>query len=206
MPIIAHDTRMADRRTAKPTRRQYFSPMTATVQAVAAALRVRRPGMGVSKLHSLLYLGQGHHLADLSEPLFGEPIYATAEGVEVEDLGAGGTPAELSNAHLNTVDYVISRYGNLSAADVRTLVRGTDPWQLATRRTEDLRIELAWMQDAFRRAASRVEEGELVLSREQIRDLATRAAAQSVGPGKTTTREDLLARVAAARERSASAP
>lgn len=206
MPISALQARTTEQRTAEPPGRQYFAPMTASARAVAEALRARRPGMGPSRLHSLLYFSQGHHLADLGEPLFAEPLYATVEGALVEDLDESEPGADLANGQLNTIGYVISRYGNLSAADLRSLVRSSDPWRLATSRPEDPRIELAWVQDWFRRADDKVEQGEPHLSREQIADLAERAMSQPRGLGKSTSRESLLARIEASRQRSASAP
>ena len=80
----------------------------------------------------------------------------------VEDLDVGEDP-ELTNAQLKTIAYVLSRYGNLSAADLRTLVRAADPWWLAAARAADARIERAWIRDWFRRAATTVEPGEPAL-------------------------------------------
>src|SRR5690349_6342361 len=58
--------------TAEP----YAEPMPMTAHAIAAALRQRQPGMGVKKLHKLLYYVQGHHLAAFGQPLFRESISA----------------------------------------------------------------------------------------------------------------------------------
>lgn len=161
--------------------------------------------MGPSRLHSLLYFCQGHHLADLTDPLFADPIYATGEGVLVDSTDEPD-PAELDNGQLNTVGYVLSRYGNLSPADLRALVRGADPWRMANARPEDLLVELAWMRDWFRRAADHAEAGEPHLARAQVAALAERTRSLTPGPGRVDSREDLVARIAAAKGRVTNAP
>jgi uncharacterized phage-associated protein len=206
MPMSVLVTHIPDTDDAPARTRQYLAPMTVAALAVAEVLLTRRPGIGPSRLHGLLYLSQGHHLAITGEPLFAEPIYATAEAAVVADLAEAEEATGLTNAQLNTVGYVISRYGNLSAADLRTLIRGSDPWQLATARPEDPRVEMIWLQDWFQRAADQVEQGEPHLSREQRAGLVARATTQAPGPGEVTTREGLLARIESLRERSASAP
>jgi uncharacterized phage-associated protein len=53
---------------------------------VAAAIRERIPGVGIKRLHILMYFAQGHHLATFDEPLFHEEIFAYAWGPCVRDL------------------------------------------------------------------------------------------------------------------------
>lgn len=190
---------------ARPSGQLYRAPVTTNAHAVSAALRQRRLGLGASRLNSLLYMCQGHHLGDLGEPLFVEPLFAVAGGAVVEDF-AGGDPEELVGEHLNTVGYVISRYGNLSAGDLRTLVRSSDPWKLAAARPEDPRIEWLWMQDWFERAAAALEVDEPRLTRRQLAQLAERALTQPPGPEVPDTREGIQARIDAARRRASSAP
>jgi uncharacterized phage-associated protein len=71
--------------------------MTVSAHDVAAALRERLPGLGVKKLHKLLYYCQGHHLAVFEEPLFRETISAWDMGPVVGTLWKqerlGQTPA-----------------------------------------------------------------------------------------------------------------
>ncbi|WP_433730931.1 Panacea domain-containing protein [Actinoplanes sp. CA-051413] len=184
--------------------RRYLAPMTTSAHAVTAALHQRRTGLGASRLNSLLYLCQGHHLGDLGEPLFAEPLFAVAGGAVVEDY-AGGNPDELADEHLNTIGYVIARYGNLSAGDLRTLVRAADPWKLAAARPEDPRIEWLWLQDWFERQAAALEVDEPRLSRQQMTQLAERALTEPLRSGEPLTRDVIEARIAAARERT-SAP
>jgi hypothetical protein len=88
---------------------------------VAAEIRRRLPGVPTKKLHKLLYYCQGHHLGTFGAPLFTETISAWDMGPVVgelwyregrrEPLPSG---RELTEAQLNTVGYVLSRYGALT--------------------------------------------------------------------------------------------
>ncbi|MGH3941853.1 MAG: Panacea domain-containing protein [Pseudonocardiaceae bacterium] len=105
---------------------------------IATALRQRQPGMPVKKLHKLLYYCQGHHLAAFGEPLFGEHLEAWDMGPVVADLwraekhGSLPPPAQqLGEAELNTICYVLSRYGELTGRDLENLSHGEDPWLIA---------------------------------------------------------------------------
>jgi len=84
--------------------------MTLSARDVAAALRDRRPGLPAKKLHTLLYYCQGHHLAAFDEPLFSETTLGYAE--RQEDVPR--VHREMNEAQLNTVGYVLSRYGALT--------------------------------------------------------------------------------------------
>ena len=102
---------------------------------VAAEVRRRLPGVGVKKLHKLLYYCQGHHLATFEEPLFVESISAWDMGPVVGRLwksekehGIADDAAALDEAVLNTVGYVVSRYGALSGNDLERLTHSEDPW------------------------------------------------------------------------------
>ncbi len=102
---------------------------------VAAELRRRLPGVGVKKLHKLLYYCQGHHLATFEEPLFIESISAWDMGPVVgrlwkseKELGVADDEETLDEAFLNTVGYVVSRYGALSGNDLERLTHSEDPW------------------------------------------------------------------------------
>ena len=102
---------------------------------VAAELRRRLPGVGVKKLHKLLYYCQGHHLATFDDPLFVESISAWDMGPVVGRLwklekehGITDDEAVLDEAVLNTVGYVVSRYGALSGNDLERLTHSEDPW------------------------------------------------------------------------------
>lgn len=125
--------------------------MTTSANSVIAAMDQRRPGMRPGKLILLLFFCQGHHLAHHGEPLFAEPIYATGRGITVDE--ATGEPAQqpADNRQLLTISRAVTRYGDLSPADLRTLILASLPWELATKRSADPRIEWAWLRDWFRR-------------------------------------------------------
>jgi len=102
---------------------------------VAAELRRLLPGVPVKKLHKLLYYCQGHHLAHFGEPLFAEPVMAWDMGPVVANLWkqekegiAPPAPRVLDLGQLNTVSYVVSRYGRLTGADLERLTHAEAPW------------------------------------------------------------------------------
>ena len=112
--------------------------MTVSARDVAAVLRERLPGVGVKKLHKLLYYCQGHHLAQFDRPLFSESISAWDMGPVVgrlwrEEREGEGPPdrLELTEAELNTIGYVVSRYGALTGWDLQNLTHAEAPWRLA---------------------------------------------------------------------------
>ena len=108
---------------------------------VAAELRRRLPDLGAKKLHKLLYFCQGHHLADTGRPLFGGSIAAWDMGPVVGGLWKheqthgpvlNGRP--LNQAALNTIGFVLSRYGRLTGRDLEILTHGEPPWNAAKAR------------------------------------------------------------------------
>lgn len=116
---------------------------TATVSARDAAAEIRRrlPGVGVKKLHKLLYYCQGHHLAAFGIALFAQSISAWDMGPVVGELWyeektstSAVDPLALDQAGLNTVGYVLSRYGRLTGRDLEILSHGETPWQEADQR------------------------------------------------------------------------
>jgi uncharacterized phage-associated protein len=100
--------------------------MAVSARDVAAALRERIRGLSLAKEHKLLYYCQGHHLATFGEPLFTETVSAWDLGpvigqhwhAEREGTGSDGSSASLDEAQLNTVGYVVSRYGGMTASDL----------------------------------------------------------------------------------------
>jgi uncharacterized phage-associated protein len=145
----------------------YPDPMPPSAHAIAAALRQRQPGMAVKKVHKLLYYAQGHHLATFGRPLFKESISAWDMGPVVGQLWGDEKygdfveePPELTEAELNTVGYVLSRYGGLTAKDLENLTHSEEPWQRAYRdRQPDgkARIELESIREFF---ANQVDDDE----------------------------------------------
>jgi len=139
----------------------YAVRMTVSARDVAAELRSRLPGLTRVKLHKLLYYCQGHHLATFDVPLFRETVSAWDMGPVVgefwfsERAGAAEPTdiAPLSESQLNTIGYVVSRYGGLTGADLINLTHGEQPWLIANgkrRPGERVRIEATWMRDFFR--------------------------------------------------------
>jgi uncharacterized phage-associated protein len=111
-----------------------------SAQRVAFELRKRLPGVGTKKVHKLLYYCQGHHLATFGRPLFVESISAWDMGPVVgafwyaEKDGSPGPGEAISDeAVLNTIGYVVSRYGNLTGGDLERLTHAEDPWRDADR-------------------------------------------------------------------------
>jgi uncharacterized phage-associated protein len=110
--------------------------MSTSAYRVAAELRTRVPGIGVKKLHKLLYYCQGHHLGTFGRPLFPEsisawdmgPVVGTLWHAEKERSVEPGPPIS-DEAILNTIGHVVSRYGNLTGNDLERLTHAEDPWR-----------------------------------------------------------------------------
>lgn len=122
--------------------RRYRSAMPVSARTVAAELRRRLPGVGTKKQHKLLYYCQGHHLAAFGQPLFSESLSAWDMGPVVgqlwhEEKADPRSPAtiaeELTEDQLNTIGYVVSRYGALSGTDLEHLTHSESPWRDADR-------------------------------------------------------------------------
>jgi uncharacterized phage-associated protein len=148
-----------------------IATMTASAHDIAAVLRKRLPGVGVKKLHKLLYYAQGHHLVAFDRPLFSESIRAWDMGPVVADLWRDEDrgeprpePHTLGEAELNTIGYVASQYGRLNGSQLERLTHTEQPWQAgdARRKVGDSdRIELEWIRRHFlAEAAIGDEDGE----------------------------------------------
>jgi uncharacterized phage-associated protein len=127
---------------------------------VAFELRRRLPGVPVKKLHKLLYYCQGWHAGTFGEPLFTESISAWDMGPVVGQLWYAekqhGTrqaaEQRLDEAALNTIGFVVSRYGALSGAELERLTHSEPPWLEADQRRAprgSQRIELDSLQRFF---------------------------------------------------------
>jgi uncharacterized phage-associated protein len=191
----------------------YAAPMPVSVHDVAAELRRRHPGLPTVKLHKLLYYCQGHHLATFGVSLFTESISAWDMGPVVGSLRyaeRSGHPLDratsLDEAGLNTIGYVLSRYGGLSGRDLYHLTHSEAPWRLADAgRTPgtSVRIPTSAIESYFRSTAGPDEDEEIVLDAgavaEWLKDAArTRdVASQPDKPEELTARlNDLRSRVA----------
>ncbi len=186
----------------------YPEPMTLSARDVAAALRDRLPGLPTKKLHKLLYYCQGHHLAAFDEPLFNETISAWDMGPVVgilwyeERQGAASTVRphrEIDEAQLNTIGYVLSRYGALTGQDLENLTHSEQPWQLADsgrRPGESTRIKLEWIKQYFRtRGITDNEEDEVVLDSAAVTQWLLGAEKRREIPARPDSPEELLTRL-----------
>jgi uncharacterized phage-associated protein len=179
--------------------------MTASAHDIAAALRDRLPGLGQKQLHKLLYYCQGHHLAALGRPIFSENIYAWDMGPVVASLWRDERdqtprpqPHPLGEAELNTIGYVVSRYGGLTGNDLERLTHSEEPWCAGDRRRAgggSDRIEREWLTDFFV-ADGRLDpdSGEPVPDPDDVKAWLDDAAIPS-SEGSIDTREALLARL-----------
>jgi uncharacterized phage-associated protein len=121
--------------------------MTASAHDVARELRRRLGHAGDVKIHKLLYYCQGWHLAWFGDPAFSEVIEAWANGPVVEALWRDEKygrsvpdPHPLNGAVLGTVEYVVSRYGNLTGKELIRLTHEEDPWR-------DVSESIVWSED-----------------------------------------------------------
>jgi uncharacterized phage-associated protein len=194
--------------------RRYPDRMSVSARDVAAALRARVPGLGTVKLHKLLYYCQGHHLATFDEPLFPDTISAWDMGPVVGTLwkaekdGPPAVTAALDEAALNTIGYVVSRYGGLTGKDLEHLTHGEAPWRAADRARPpggSVPIRTDVIRDYFRTdGAPAAGDDEIPLDPAVVRRWLAGARPPS-GAGRPDRIEDLLARRAEIRARVARA-
>lgn len=182
--------------------------MIVSAHDVAAVLRDRLPGLPTKKLHKLLYYCQGHHLAAFDEPLFAETISAWDMGPVVgtlwrdEKLGeVPATRAELDEAQLNTVGYVLSRYGALTGRDLENLTHSETPWQIANRDRrpgESAPIRLEWIKEYFTTSgAADGDEDEALLDSASVRQWLQDAVSRRTEDVQPDSPEKIRARLTA---------
>ncbi|MEO7261315.1 MAG: type II toxin-antitoxin system antitoxin SocA domain-containing protein [Jatrophihabitantaceae bacterium] len=111
---------------------------TYSAHDVASEIRKRLPNVPVKKLHKLLYYCQGWHAASFGRPMFYESISAWDMGPVVgqlwfaeKQMGAAQVAQEMEEDALNTVGFVLSRYGALSGMELERLTHSEPPWQEA---------------------------------------------------------------------------
>ncbi|UOY03630.1 Panacea domain-containing protein [Blastococcus sp. PRF04-17] len=178
--------------------------MAVSAHDVARALRARLPGIGTLKLQKLLYYCQGHHLAATEEPLFTETVKAWDNGpVVAEFYGAEryGAPApeprELSEAQLNTIGYVVSRYGALTSRDLINMTHNERPYKLADLDREpgtSARIEIEWMREYFSSEGAAAED-ELDIDPDRLQEMLTKAEERRGQPGQPDSIDRILERI-----------
>ena len=159
---------------------------------VAAAIRARVPGIGVKKLHKLLYYAQGHHLSAFGTPLFAQSISAWDMGPVVGSLwyeeksqDAHADTVALDQASLNTVGYVVSRYGRLTGRDLEILSHGEPPWQDTDARRKatgesSVRLDPSVMVGYF---ADDSDEEEFAVDQQQLAELLAGAQQRAANSG-----------------------
>jgi uncharacterized phage-associated protein len=194
--------------------------MAVPARDVAAALRERLPGLGKVKLHKLLYYCQGHHLATFGEPLFPDTISAWDMGPVVGTLWweekeripseeAKPRGADLGEAELNTIGYVVSRYGALTGRDLEHLTHSETPWQTANRTRHPggrVTIRPEWIRDYFRTDGNPAAgEEEIPLDSESVAQWLGGAHEPSAEPERPDDRAALLTMRAEISARLASA-
>jgi uncharacterized phage-associated protein len=178
-PMYKVGRRHAIRRRVGGAGAPYAGAMAVSAHDVAAVLRERMPGLPTKKLHKLLYYCQGHHLATFGRPLFAETISAWDMGPVVGQLWfqekAGHLPmvaSPLREAELNTVGYVLSRYGALTGRDLEVLTHNESPWQRADEHREPhgrITIEPEWIAEYFASDDSATDEARPALPAAAVR-------------------------------------
>jgi uncharacterized phage-associated protein len=177
---------------------------------IAAEIRVRVPGVPVKKLHKLLYYCQGHHLGTFGETLFEERISAWNMGPVVGQLWwaeqqgrpvAAPVTSALTEAELNTIGYVVSRYGKLSGLDLEHLTHGERPWIDADQARQaqgvkSIEISPASLAEFFR-AGDRDGENadEPAPDPQVVHEWLKEVSNQPPGAGVEDTPESLMARL-----------
>ena len=119
----------------------------AHVQDVASYILDRLGGMSAMKLQKLCYFSYGYHLAWEERPLFPErfeawangpvcpPLYALHRGrfgLNVGDID--GDPSSLDPGERESVDLVLSTYGEFTAHQLSAMTHSAGPWVTARRR------------------------------------------------------------------------
>lgn len=173
---------------------------TVPAAQVAYEIRKRLPGVGKVKLHKLLYKCQGHHLAWYDQPMFSDTISAWDMGPVVtsvwhgdkEPVDSGGRWPPLDERVLNTIGYVISRYGGMSGADLMNLTHSEFPWIRANtyrpvRRSAKIRTE--WIKEYHREAALAEREDRPQFDPDDVSALLTAVTQQQ--PGRTAKPDSL---------------
>lgn len=177
---------------------------------IAAQVRKRLPDVPVKKLHKLLYYCQAHHLAAVGESLFTESISAWDMGPVVGQLwyeekqGGGAYASDMildsDESALNTIGYVISRYGRLSGNDLERLTHSEPPWRDADalrqqNGTRSERISVPDIREFFRTEADRESDDGVPVDDVELGHWLASVDARTPAAGETfeqSTRDSLL--------------
>jgi uncharacterized phage-associated protein len=171
---------------------------TVPAAQVAYEIRKRLPRVRQVKLHKLLYKCQGHHLAWYDEPLFSDTISAWDMGPVVTSVwhadkeppaARGERWPVLDERVLNTIGYVISRYGDMSGTELMSLTHSETPWiranthRLPVRRSAKIRTD--WIRDYHIAADLAEREDQPQFDPDQVKALlnaATERSSRSLQP------------------------
>jgi uncharacterized phage-associated protein len=158
---------------------------TYSAHDVAFEIRKRLPGVPAKKLHKLLYYCQGWHAGIFGVPLFSESLSAWDMGPVVGQLwyaekqhGPTEIVRDLDEGALNTIGFVLSRYGALSGMELERLTHGELPWIDADARRAphgSQRIEFEAMERYFSAPPGEDDMQEPELDFEAVSDWLTGA-------------------------------
>ncbi len=115
----------------------------ASAHDVAAYILQQKGAMSTWKLQKLVYYSQAWHLVWDEEPLFSEPVEAWSNGPVVRALynqhrgqfkvsrWGSGQPSKLTASERETIDAVLSFYGDKSGHWLSELTHSEPPWREA---------------------------------------------------------------------------
>src|ERR1022692_3095493 len=137
-----------------PSARALGGPTAAHVQDVAAYILGKQAPMTAMKLQKLCYYAYGYHLAWEGRRLFPEHFEAWANGpvspvlyrlhrgqLTLESGDIPGDPDALDRDERDSVDLVLSAYGDFSAHQLSQLTHREQPWLSARRRAGAAALE-----------------------------------------------------------------
>lgn len=175
-----------------------------TAYDVAVELHKRLPDLRTTKKHKLLYYCQGHHLATFGAPLFGDGISAFDHGPVVATLWYAErsadpalhetAPVRLNEGELNTIGYVVHRYGALTARDLEHLTHAESPWQRANADRpmgQSRRIEVDWILEYFAEQDAREDDDATLLDAAAVKEFLSGAVERLNRPSQPDDLDEL---------------
>lgn len=132
------------------------------------------------------------------------PVVGTPWKAEKQD-DTPRTHHEMNEAQLNTVGYVLSRYGALTGQDLETLTHVEEPWRLADsgrRSGESARIEPKRIKQYFRSSSNADGQGdEVLLDSASVTQWLQDAEKRREDPVRPDSPEELMTRLEELRAR-----
>ena len=126
------------------------------------------------------------------------PVVGTLWYAEKEH-GPRPSSVELTESQLNTIGYVLSRYGKLTGRDLERLTHAEMPWRSADQSRlshQSSRIEQDWLLHQFRDETD--EDSEPSFDSAVITQGLTEAAKEPTEPGQPDTYDAIRARLTSA--------